>query len=738
VTRPPSSRGELAAVGGLFVLSGAAALIYQVAWQRILVLHSGVGIYSVAIIVAAFMAGLGIGSHWGGVVSARVTPLHALRLFALLELGIGGFAVVSPWLYYDVLYLRWAWIYNTVLQAAAAHLLALIVPTTLMGMSLPFLARAMVRDAGSAGRVVGVLYGVNVLGAAIGAILTPWVLLRHLGVTGAVYVGVALNLAAGLGALALSGRVKDEAEAVAVPAGQAEPLSFRLWLLLYATSGFCALSLEVLWFRVVEVAVKATAFTFGTVLAIYLAGLASGSLAGVWLVRRLREPLRAFLLCQCALLLWAGGAILLLGQVPAETPGFDWYLRYWSERQGFRLGSEWDVNVLARLYLALPVASYGPPTFLMGLSFAVLQRAVHDDTRRSGFRVGRLQAANIAGCVAGSLLTGLVGLRFLGTTGTLGALLLVGLGFAGLGFARTRSRSLFAAAAAALLGVAWLLPSPDALWLRLHGLRGPGYFGEDAAGVVALTPEGDEPGAWRMSVNGRSISTLPFGGLHSHLGAVPAIMHVAPRRVAVVGLGSGDTAWAAGLRPETELIRVYEICAPQLSLLRRLADDDPPLRLRRFLRDRRFEFVFADGRNALERSEESFDVIETDALHPQSAGSGNVYSLEFFRACARRLNPGGLMSTWAPTPRVYATFRAAFPHVVSLSDGILLVGANEPIPIEPAAWRARLLEPRAFGYLGEQLFHEVLARLQSAAPWQPRQQVDLDRDLFPRDEFRTP
>jgi len=730
------SRLELAAVAALFVLSGAAALVYQVAWQRILVLHSGVGIYSVAVIVAAFMAGLGMGSHWGGVWSSRVVPLRALRTFALLELGIAGFALVSPWLYYDVLYVRGSWLYASLLSAAAAHLLALVVPTTLMGMSLPFLVRAMVHDAASAGRVVGLLYGVNVVGAALGALITPWLLLRYLGVSGAVYVGVALNGVTGLGALALSGRVKAGAQADASASGPTRPS--LVWILLYATSGFCALSLEVLWFRIVEVAVKATAFTFGTVLAIYLLGLASGSLLGVRLVRRLRDPLRAFLLCQCALLLWAGVAILLLSGLPADFPGASWYLRYWSERQGFRLGAMWDWAMIARLYVVLPLLSYGPPTFLMGLSFAVLQRAVHDDPRSSGYKVGLLQAANIAGCVAGSLLTGLVGLRYLGTTGSLRVLVLVGVGFAALGLWRSGWRSIFAPVAAALLGTAILLPRPERLWLRLHGLTGAGYFGEDAAGVVGLTPETGESSDWRMSVNGRSISTLPFGGMHSHLGAVPAIMHPAPRRVAVIGLGSGDTAWAAGARPETETIRVYEICAPQLGLLRRLAEEAPPPKLRRFLRDRRFDIVVGDGRNALERDVERWDVIETDALHPQSSGSGNVYSLEFFRSCARRLNPGGLMSTWSPTPRVYATFRAAFPHVVSLSSGQLLVGSNEPIAVDTAAWRLRLTEQNTFGYLGERMFSEVWTLLQGAQAWQPREQVELDLDLFPRDEFRTP
>jgi spermidine synthase len=341
--------------------------------------------------------------------------------------------------------------------------------------------------------------------------------------------------------------------------------------------------------------------------------------------------------------------------------------------------------------------------------------------------------------VAGSLLCGLAGLGWLGTPGTLRVLTLLGAGFACLGLRRHGLRSAFSPAAAILVVLALALPGPDRLWLRLHGLRTPpAYFAEDAAGLVALTPEPGDAGTWRMSVNGRSISTLPFGGMHSHLGAVPAVMHPDPRRIAVIGLGSGDTAWAAGLRPGTRTIRVYEICAPQLALLQRLAVDAPPAKLRRFLRDKRYEFRFEDGRNALERSGERWDVIETDALLPHSAGSGNVYSREYFEGCARRLARGGLMCTWSPTPRVYATFKAAFPHVVSLSGGALLVGSNEPIAIDPAAWRQRLLEPRVFSYLGERLYHEVWALLQTTAPWQLREARGLDLDLFPRDEFRTP
>src|SRR6185295_6844919 len=191
------------AVGAAFFVSGISALVYQIAWQRILALHSGVGIYSIAMIVGAFMAGLGAGSHLGGVLSARVSRAGALRTFAALELGIAAFGAASSWIYYDWLYLRAGWLYSPAWRAALLHLASFLVPTALMGMSLPFLVRAMVGDVARAGWTIGSLYGINMLGASVGAWLTPWVLIRHLGIRGAIGVAALGNVSAGLVALAL-------------------------------------------------------------------------------------------------------------------------------------------------------------------------------------------------------------------------------------------------------------------------------------------------------------------------------------------------------------------------------------------------------------------------------------------------------------------------------------------------------------------------------------------------------
>jgi predicted membrane-bound spermidine synthase len=181
-----AARLRLVVVGLIFCVSGVSALVYQVAWQRILALHSGVGIYSVAMIVGAFLAGLGIGSYLGGWLSSGMSPARALRVFAVLELSIGLFASASCWIYYDVLYVRAGWLYAEPWSAGVMHFLALVLPTTLMGMSLPFLVQALVLDPRTASRTIGFVYGINVVGAALGAILAPWVLIRLFGVRGAV------------------------------------------------------------------------------------------------------------------------------------------------------------------------------------------------------------------------------------------------------------------------------------------------------------------------------------------------------------------------------------------------------------------------------------------------------------------------------------------------------------------------------------------------------------------------
>ena len=553
-----------------FFLSGAAALVYQVVWQRILELSSGIGIYSVAMIVGAFMAGLGLGSHAGSLWSTRLQPDRALWAFAAIELGVAVFGASSCALFYDLLYLRAGWLYSVPWRAGLLHFFSLLFPTLLMGMSLPFLARAMVRDAGRAARTIGILYGINVLGASFGAMATPWVLIRFVGMRGAVTAAAAANLLAGRGGASggpaarraparRAGAARPRVRGIGAP-GQpaAGPVDgavrderlLRAWPSRSCGSGSSTS-------RCARPPSRSGLCCLSTSL-----GCAVGSLAGSMLVARVKRPLWAFLVFQCLLLAWSACAILLIARLPPDTPLLAYFDEAWRTTRFVRLGRDTDLGRLAATYLGLPALLFGVPTVLMGLSFPVLQRAVQDDVRTSGRKVGLLQAANIAGCIAGSLLVGLLLLDWIGTAGSFRLLAGVGVLFSALGIRFYGWRSAFLPLAVALIALLFGLPEGDRLWARLHGsTREAILVDEDATGVAALTPVGD---MWEVWINGRSFSTLPFGGMHTVLGAIPAIVHPAPRQVAIIGLGSGDTAWAVGCRgAATERVTVFEISGPE-------------------------------------------------------------------------------------------------------------------------------------------------------------------------------
>ena len=215
-------------------------------------------------------------------------------------------------------------------------------------------------------------------------------------------------------------------------------------------------------------------------------------------------------------------------------------------------------------------------------------------------------------------------------------------------------------------------------------------------------------------------------------------------RVAIIGLGSGDTAWAASCRPETRNVTVFELSAPQPELLRRFVAREPMPSLASFLRDGRLRLVLDDGRSSLEHGAARYDMIEADALRPYSAGSGNLYSVEFFRTCARRLKPGGLVCSWAPTLRVYASFCRAFPHALEIDGGggaIILIGSDAPIALSRGDWRARAVSEPVQRWLGPAIAENLVNLLRGAHRADPETRasgLEPNTDLYPRDEFLAP
>jgi len=733
----------------VYFCSGLPALLYQTVWQRVLVLHSGVGTTSVAIIVAVFLLGLGLGSLAGARLCRRISPRKALIRFAILEIAVALFAALSPTLMYDFLYLRYGWLYSNLWLAGFLHAITLLPPTVLMGMTLPLMSRALVRDGSGVSSSVSLLYGINTMGAALGALLGPWVLMPFVGVRGVCSIGASLNLLIALSALSMRGSVPDVLEAPMKPTSSSDragsigkeanqkPVSFATWIILYFLSGLIAIGLEIVWFRILDVAVKSTAYTFGTVLATYLASLAVGSMIGARRDSHIKDPLRTYLWIQCWIMVTAALPLVILHAAPSTWLDALWIGQYWADPNILR--PAWNqIGATVVLYAILPLIMMATPTCLMGYGFAVLQRGVQIDARNSGYRVGIIQAANILGCTIGSLLVGLGAIGFIGTANTLRLLIMLGSLFALLGWYTCHAPRRFSPALGLILAMAFCLPTSNTLWQKLHGLAAdsPATIFEDVTGVAAITPE---PGSskWRVSANGKSQSDLPFGGFHSKLGALPTVMHSSPKDIAIIGLGSGDTAWAASCRQETEAVTVFEICTAEEPALRAYAQGGHLEQLANFLRDSRITIDGRDARHVLMTDPRKYDIIEADAIRPWGAFAGYLYSIEFFQLCRQRLKPNGLMCNWVPTMGTYSTFCEVFPYVLELDGGFILIGSNDPIPDDLRAVKVRLQSETISRFLGPQVVRECLDSLESATGTLQQSTVQLiNTDLFPFDEFR--
>jgi spermidine synthase len=546
--------------------------------------------------------------------------------------------------------------------------------------------------------------------------------------------------------------------------GAAFTVPFGVWALIYALSGFLALSLEIVWFRLLGVMLKSTALTFGTLLSIYLTGIGLGAALGTALLRHTRAPAQTFLAMQAVAGIYAGLGITVLVAALADWSSFAGLSSYFGSyepmepRAGVRqLGMAlrgtgdppWQFLML---YIVLPTALILPPTLLMGASFPLLLQAVQTDLARLGRRVGGLLAANIAGSALGSIVTGWLALGWLGSSGTLKMLVAVSLLFPLWGLVlssrMTANRRHVSAYAAAIVGGAFVfttIPDGPSLWARFHGSAPRSVLaGEDGSGTSVLRIEPGRGPAVVVFANGAGQSWIPYGGIHTVLGALPAFIHPHPRTAAVIGLGSGDTLFAVAGRPDLERITSVEIIRPQVATLRRLLQRWAYPGLDAILSDPRIQHVYGDGRLHVMRAGKEYDIIEADALRATSAYAGLLYSDAYFGLIRDRLKAGGLAVTWSPTARVHNTFATVFPHVLSYGD--IVLGSNEPIPFDPAAIRARLADPGVQAYYGRAMV-DIVALLKPYLNRAPRVYgpaddrsalVDINTDLFPKDEFAVP
>jgi spermidine synthase len=717
------------------LVSGMAGLLYEVVWARYLALFLGHTSYAVVVVLVAFMGGLALGNAWFGARADR--SRRPLAFYAWLEISIGVYALVFPY-YYGFCHETFARLARGLQPGSTGLLtikfafgvLSVLLPTMLMGGTLPVLTRLVARSLGEVREKVAALYFVNSGGAVLGCWVADFWLLPAIGLEATMLAGAVMNLFIGAVGLFVSGWLREGTEARAEPAPQPAPLAssaepaaeevysreeLRLAVWAIGASGFVAMLYQVAWTRLLALVLGASTHAFSLMLMTFIAGITAGSYA-VYRWRRLRRTLAAFGWTELALALTLAGSMFLYQ-----------YLPFWFTKLAAFLARQpesYPLYEFAQGLICFLVMFV--PTFCLGMTLPLASRVATAEAARAGSSVGRVFAVNTLGTVLGAGLTGLWLMPRLGLARTfaVGVALNGLIGLVILLRSQGRRRKVLLAAAPVLaaglvLGAGalfnrtwrgvfimglWRQNTPPLSWaeLRRAARADQLVFYRDGAGAtvtveaVQMTNRTD----LYLKVNGKTDATSA-GDMTTQLvlGHLPMLLRPSAREVLVIGLGSGCTAGAVACHPSLQRLDVVEI-TPEVVEAAKLFEAHN----RRVLQEPRLRLHIEDAKSFLQLSDRRYDAIISEPSNPWMAGVAGVFSLEFYQQCREHLAEGGVMVQWVQTydfsdqtlDTVLATFGRVFPQVsvwLRFGRDVLLVGTVQPAQVDLAALEARLQEP---------------------------------------------
>ena len=685
----------------IFALSGAAGLIDEIVWSRQLVLVFGNTTQAVSAILTGFFGGMAIGAPIGGRLADRVRS--PLRLYGLLEIALAVVVIATP-LTFRLINELYRGIYPSLegspqvlaLVRMGLAVLALAPATIMMGATLPSLTRYLTQD-GHLSKAFGKLYAANILGAILGTLVAGFVLIELLGLTGALAVGAACSAVAGASALILDRRhpsAATEAAVIAPEATASSPAStptvigrgrVGLALTVAFVSGLTSLGYQVLWTRMLASGTGTTTYVFTVILALFLVGLAIGALLFTILRSRITDPARLLGAAQVLI-----GALVLFGLVAviARPPSLD---------TGNLIG------VVSSLFGAAVVVVL-LTTIVLGLTFPAASAMLADDPTRAGRSTGTFLAVNTLGSIAGAFLVPFLLIPVLGSPHATALLALVNVAV-GAAIALTLSSASGRARwpipiMAGIVGIAIVgasfapsvLVSPNEARLRAIGAATFGTA-EDEIATVEAGQVRSTPQLW---VAGTSMTLLTVDA--NLMPVLPLIARPDSKRALIVAFGMGTafrTALIAGLR--TDVVELVPSVPKMFHFYHADAAE--------VLANPNGRVIIADGRNHLELTNDTFDIIVTDPPPPlESSGASVISSREYYEAGRAHLNPGGVMMQWIPygqTINEYKAhlraFHAVYPEITIVFGaggyGTYVLGSDRPIAFAPDAIRAVLARP---------------------------------------------
>ena len=653
----------------LFFISGFPALLYQVIWQRTLFSIFGVNIESVTVVVTAFMLGLGLGSTFGGWLSARPS-LARLTVFGLVELAIAAFGLVSLRLFH--------WVAGFTAGVSAFEtfwvtFVLVLLPTILMGATLPLLVAELVHRSGNVGRAVGMLYFANTLGSAVACFAAALLTMRYLGMSGSILLAAACNVTVGLSTLLLYRRpagVRLPAVAVNETASQ-QLLPFSAGLAIAAISGFISLGYEIVFYRVYSFASGGSPRCFSFVLGAFLTGIAFGSLGARHLCKT----------AESRVLIRSIAALVLLGNVVGflSVPVLAWAVQY------------------ASYEFTLPLAAVAAG--LLGATFPLVCHISVDSHGNAGPGLSYLYLSNIVGSAAGSFLMGYVLMDLLSLRAI--AVLLAGFGIATALVILTAAGSggkvkVWAAGFAAFAIVYLSAPSLfGTLYERLlfkdeyeTGMKFTDIV-ETRSGVVTVDSDrllyggGARDGVLTTQLLTEDNCIRPFS---------LSFIHPSPKDVLLVGVAGGAWSQIVANHPQVERAIAVEINPGYLEIIRRYREVAP------VLKNPKLQIVVDDGRRWMAaNSTRKFDAILMDTVQHWRSNATNLLSVEMLTMARGMLKPGGVIyynTTYSDDAQL--TGVTLFANAIRF--GPFLAVSEMPLLLDEARWRRIMMQYKLDGH----------------------------------------
>jgi len=679
------------------------------------------------------MGGLAMGNYYFGRIADRIE--NCLKAYGTIELSIAIYALLTP-----LILMLGRWVFTVtgsqfgpgstaslVLKVLIAFA-TIIFPVTLMGGTLPIMARVVIETSFDIKSRVGALYSVNSLGAVVGAVVTAFFLVPTTGLNKAIFTTAILNLLVGLIAIAIQPlyspkNMKPEgANEAGISTDGVTDFQLKMFILAVTLSGGISMIYEIAWFRLFALVLGSSTYSFALMLAAFITGISLGSLiASRWSPGSRRGVYSFLVFCHFAVGISVSASLLIYERLP--------FLFFIIRSSSQLLKSSFHSLELVKYAFVFSIMLI--PTTLLGMVLPLTMFLTSKKAESVGCSLGRTFAANTIGAMIGSLLAGFLLLPLLGLklTFVLGAVLNVALAsallyshYSLLGLKRIYRLALVASPPVLVLALGLFSPQwspavmssggfrtdyPYTQWsqfaeFKLREFCNKVLYYKDGSQVTVMVGKSEEDNNVFLTVNGKTdASSLSDRKTQVMLAHIPALLHQGPKSALNVGLGSGATCAGLLAYDTLQKLEVAEISREVQDACQCFKDYN-----REFYKDPRVTIYIEDAKTFLLLSKNKYDIIVSEPSNPWISGVASLFTYEFFNQAKDHLAANGIFAQWfhgyeisdENSKIILRTLARVFPYVSVWSiiglDDFVFIASQEPISVNYAVMAERMKAAR--------------------------------------------